>query len=178
MITLRVSIPESLIEDREQTARTHEQIARRLEQIPGVASVGLSSSITMDGNDSNDPIFVEDFPGPGGRLPPLRRFKWIGERYFETMGNRIVAGRVITWSDVYTRAPVVVVTENFAREYWNDPAAAIGRRIRQNPKNPWRTNPLCIQSCHRSRDMPACWAVGAPSAIRNEKTAMTIHEDC
>ncbi len=139
VLTLRVSIPASLVPDKEQTARTHEQIARRLAQIAGVTGVGLSSSITMDGNDSNDPIFVEDFPGPGGRLPPLRRFKWIGEGYFEAMGNRLIAGRPISWNDVYTRAPVVVVTENFAREYWKEPAAAIGRRVRQNPKNPWRS---------------------------------------
>jgi putative ABC transport system permease protein len=139
VLTLRVSIPESLVPDMEQAARTHEQIVRRIEQIPGVKGVGLSSSITMDGNDSNDPIFVEDFPGPGGRMPPLRRFKWIGEGYFEAMGNRLIAGRTISWPDVYTQAPVVVVTENFAREYWKSVDAALGRRIRQNPKNPWRT---------------------------------------
>jgi putative ABC transport system permease protein len=139
VLTLRVSIPESLVPDKEQSARTHEQIARRIEQIAAVKAVGLSTSITMDGNDSNDPIFVEDFPGPGGRLPPIRRFKWVAEHYFETMGNRVVAGRTITWNDVYTNASVVVVTENFAREYWKEPAAALGRRIRQSPKNPWRT---------------------------------------
>jgi putative ABC transport system permease protein len=139
VVTLRVSIPESLVPDKEQAARTHEQIARRIEQVPGVRAVGLSTSITMDGNDSNDPIFVEDFPGPGGRMPPLRRFKWIGEGYFEAMGNRLLAGRPISWTDVYTQAPVAMVTENFAREYWKTPEAAIGRRIRQNPKNPWRT---------------------------------------
>jgi predicted permease len=139
VLTLRVSIPESLVADKEQAAHTHEQIAHRIEQIAGVTRVGLSSSITMDGNDSNDPVFVEDFPGAGGRLPPLRRFKWIGEHYFEAMGNRLIAGRAIAWNDVYTRAPVAVVTENFAREYWKEPSAALGRRIRQNPKNPWRT---------------------------------------
>jgi putative ABC transport system permease protein len=139
VLTLRVSIPESLVSDKEQAARTHEQIAHRIEQIAGVTRVGLSSSITMDGNDSNDPIFVEDFPGAGGALPPIRRFKWVGEHYFEAMGNRLIAGRAIVWNDVYTQAPVVVVTENFAREYWKAPSAALGRRIRQNPKNPWRT---------------------------------------
>jgi predicted permease len=139
VLTLRVSVPESLIGDHEQVARTHEQIVRRLEQIPGVTSVGVSSSITMDGNDSNDPIFVEDFPAPEGRMPPLRRYKWIGEKYFETMGNRVIAGRTITWADVYAKADVVVVTENFAREFWKEPHMAVGRRIRNNPKNPWRT---------------------------------------
>ena len=139
VLTLRVSIPESLVKDPDQSARMHEQIVRRIEQVPGVASVGISSSITMDGRDSNDPIFVEDFPDTGGKLPPLRRFKWIGENYFQTMGNPVVAGRPITWGDIFAHARVVVVSENLAREYWKDPAAALGKRVRENPNNPWRT---------------------------------------
>jgi putative ABC transport system permease protein len=139
VLTLRVSIPSTLIPDGEQAVRTHEQIVRRLEQIPGVLSVGVSSSITMDGIDSNDPIFVEDAPVQGDKLPPVRRFKWTTQNYFQTMGNRIVAGREMTWADVYGRLPVVMVSENFAREFWKEPTAAIGKRIRQAPKNPWRT---------------------------------------
>ena len=101
VLTFRVSIPQQVVEDPEQAARTHEQIARASKPLPGITSVGLSSSITMDGYDSNDPVFVEEFPGPGGRIPPLRRFKWISENYFETMGNRLLAGRTITWADIY-----------------------------------------------------------------------------
>jgi putative ABC transport system permease protein len=139
VLTVRVSIPESLVSDPGDVARMHEQIAARIAQIPGVAAVGVSSSITMDGSNSNDPIFVEDFPAPEGRIPPLRRFKWIGEGYFSTMGNPLVAGRPVTWSDIHSKAPVVVVSENFAREFWKEPSLAIGKRIRESPKNPWRT---------------------------------------
>ncbi|HEY0872157.1 MAG TPA: ABC transporter permease, partial [Vicinamibacterales bacterium] len=139
VLTLRISIPESLVKDPVQTARMHAQISERIAQLPGVRSVGVSSSITMDGYDSNDPIFVEDFPVPEGRIPNLRRYKWIGPNYFETMGNPIIAGRVLDWNDSYTKAQVAVVTENFAREYWKDPSQAIGRRIRNTPTSPWRT---------------------------------------
>ncbi len=92
-------------------------------------SVGSSSSVTMDGRGGYDPIFVEDFPLSEGQLPPIRRFKWIGVGYFEAMGNPIVAGRTLTWADIRNRTQVIMVTENFAREYWSDPADAIGRRI-------------------------------------------------
>jgi predicted permease len=139
VLTFRVSIPESIVADNEQAIRTFEQIARRLEQIPGVRSVGVSNSITMDGFDSNDPIFIEDFPPPADKIPPLRRFKWTAQNYFQTMGNPIIAGREMTWADVYSRASVVIISENFAREYWKEPSAAIGKRIRQTPNNPWRT---------------------------------------
>jgi predicted permease len=111
-------------------ARTHERIARRLEQLPGVESVGISSSITMDGEDNANPLEVEDFPVTEGSLPPLRRFKSFAPGYFETMGNPVVAGRSITWTEVYERRPVVVVSEILAREYWNEPARALGERVR------------------------------------------------
>jgi predicted permease len=138
VLTLRVSIPKAEVSDDEKAIRTHEQIMRRIEQIPGVESVGLSTSITMDGWDSNDPVFFEDFPAPEGQIPPIRRFKWISPNYFTTMGNPILAGRDITWTDIYSKARVVVISEPLAREHWKDPAKAIGRRIRETSTNPWR----------------------------------------
>jgi predicted permease len=92
----------------------------------------------MDGDSSHDPVFVEDFPMPGGQMAPMRKHKWVSPRYFETMGSRLVAGRALTWADLYTRTPVALVSENLAREYWKTPAAAIGRRVRETPKSAWR----------------------------------------
>ena len=138
VLTFRVSILESQAADPKVVAPMHERILRKVEEIPGVSSVGVSSSITMDGDNSNDPIFVEEFPVAADQIPPLRRFKWIAPGYFETMGNPIVAGRGISWDDVRLVAPVAVVTENFAREFWPDPGAAVGKRIRVNPNDQWR----------------------------------------
>lgn len=138
VLTFRVTVPEGITPDPEQSVRIHEQIARRLAQIAGVSSVGVSSAVALDGHDSNDPIFVEDHPTPPGRIPPIRRFKFVGERYAETMGNRLVAGRTITWADSFTRAPVAMVSESIARQYFKTPGAAIGKRIRQSPNSPWR----------------------------------------
>jgi putative ABC transport system permease protein len=136
VLTMRITIPSAVIEDAAQAARTHQEIARRLEAIPGVQSVGLSSAITMDGGNSNDPIYVEDFPRDDGKMPPLRRFKYVGARYVETMGNSVIAGRATTWSDIINMDPVVMISENLAREHWGDPAKAIGRRIR-HPMSSW-----------------------------------------
>jgi predicted permease len=49
--------------------------------------------------------------------------------YFEALGIPLLAGRDLEWSDAYERRPVVVVAESFARTYWDDPRAALGRRI-------------------------------------------------
>lgn len=138
VLTFRVSIPEGLFADQAQVAQAYERIAGQLRTIPGVTSVGLSSSVTMDGSQNNDPIFVEDFPGDPGKLPALRRYKFIGPGTFQTVGNPILAGRDITWADIHGLRPVVLISENLAREFWKDPAKAIGRRIRETPASGWR----------------------------------------
>jgi predicted permease len=135
--TFRIAVPETVAADTDQVVRMHQQIAEQLARVPGVSSVGLTSSLTMDGNNSNDPIFVEGITPEGG-IPPLRRYKWIGPGFVETMGNRVVAGRMLTWNDAYQRLPVVVINETLAREFWKTPGEAIGKRLRSTPANPWR----------------------------------------
>jgi predicted permease len=136
--TFRISIPGNVISDLAQMTRTFESIAQRLQQVPGVTSVGLSSSITMDGENNGNSIDVEEFPVPEGTRAPLFRFKSFGPGYFETMGNRIVAGRSTTWAEVYAGRPIILVSEAFARRYWKEPARAIGKRLRESSTTAWR----------------------------------------
>jgi putative ABC transport system permease protein len=137
--TFVLAIPASLIGDPPQAVRTFEGVVEQLARVPGVTSVGLSSSITMDGEDNGNYVAIEEFPDPEGAMVKLRRFKSIGPRYFETMGNRLVAGRSITWNDIYEQRPVVIVSEPLARQYWGEPAKAIGKRVRgSSPQFPWR----------------------------------------
>ena len=136
--TFRVSIPEAFIQDPQHTVLAYEQITHRLEQVPGVVSVGLSSSVTMDHNSGNTPIFIEEFPEAGREMPPIRRYKRVAPGYFQTMGNPVLVGRAITWTDIHQGRPVVVISENLAREYWKNFADALGKRIRQSQQNPWR----------------------------------------
>jgi putative ABC transport system permease protein len=137
--TFVLAIPPGLIGDPQEAARMHERVAERLARVPGVTSVGLSSSITMDGEDNGNPIEVEGAPVSAGAMTPLRRFKSFAPGYFETMGNPLVAGRSITWSEVHERRPVIVISERLAREYWQDPSSAIGKRVRAMQREaPWR----------------------------------------
>jgi predicted permease len=128
--TFRIAVPQGLISDPQLVVRLHQQIAERLRQLPGVVSVGLSSSVTMDGENNGNTIDVERFPVPEGEPTPLRRFKTVAPGYFETMGNPLVAGRAITWTDIHQVRPVVVISETLAREYWGNPLDALGKRVR------------------------------------------------
>jgi predicted permease len=91
----------------------------------------------MEGADPNwDEIGVEGKTYEGGE-PPLRMFNYISPDYFKAIGTRMVAGRDFTWADLYNLRPMVIVSENFARESWGSADAAIGKRVRQFSSMPW-----------------------------------------
>jgi len=136
--TFRIAIPDSEAPKEEQVVRMDEEILRKLSAIPGVSSVGLCTTIPMDGNSSMDPVFAQDHTYTEGQLAPLRRFKFITPGFIETLGTSLVAGRDLSWTDLYQKLPVAIISENFAREYWNGPANAIGKRIRVGTTDDWR----------------------------------------
>jgi predicted permease len=136
--TLRISIPDTQVADPVQVARMDQAILDKISTLPGVQSVGLSTTIPMDGQGWTDGMYAEDKVYSGTEIPPLRRFRMVSPGLLKTMGNTLVAGRDFTWTDVYQKRTVAMVSENLARELWHSPQAAIGKRIRSTPKEPWR----------------------------------------
>jgi putative ABC transport system permease protein len=135
---MRISIPDSLIPMAEQVTRTQNAIVDKLAAIQGVKSVGFASEMAMEGFDYNwDQIYAEDKVYQDNTIPPLRLYKYISPGFLQTAGTRLVAGREMTWSEVYGLQPVVMVSENLARELWGTPSAAIGKRLRENQMMPW-----------------------------------------
>lgn len=118
VLTFRIAIPRGIIRDSVQVGRTHQQISESLTRVPGVTSVGISSSITMDGEDNGNPLEPEGGSTPEGAQTEVYRYKSVAPGYFETMGNRIVDGRSITWNEIFEMRPVLVISESLAREFW------------------------------------------------------------
>ena len=83
-------------------------------------------------------MFAEDRSYRPGELAPIRRFKWISPGFLKTMGTPLVAGRDLTWTDIYNMNPVALISENMARELWQSPAAALGKRVRVGTTDDWR----------------------------------------
>jgi predicted permease len=128
--TLRIAIPSALVTEPERVVRTQQQILEKLAALPGVSSVGFASTIPTDGLAPNwDSIDVEGRPLPPGQSGPMRRYKNISPGFLETMGTRLITGRGYDWIDLLQRRPVILISENLAREYWGDPRAAVGKRI-------------------------------------------------
>ncbi|HXE14810.1 MAG TPA: FtsX-like permease family protein, partial [Bryobacteraceae bacterium] len=135
--TMRVSIPGSLIANAERVTRMQNEIVDKLAAIPGVSAVGFGNEMPMEQFGSGwDEIFAENKTDPNS-APPLRLYKRVSPGFFDAAGTRIVAGRDITWNEIYNQRHVVLISQNLARELWGRPAAAIGKRIREFPSMPW-----------------------------------------
>jgi predicted permease len=136
--TFRVYIPDAQVRDPERGAHTEQEISDKIQAIPGISTVGISRNLPMDGDDWGTGC------GPKGRTyspsepPPRCRRGFFGPGFLKTLGIPLLAGRDFTWSDAYNKLPVVIVSENLAREFWHDPAKAVGEQITSGgPKN-WR----------------------------------------
>ena len=137
--TVRIGIPPSLIPETERVTRVQNEIADKLAAIPGVTSVGFATAMPMDGAEPDwDNIYAEGKVYPDNVIPPLRFFKYVSPDFFHTTGTRIIAGRELTWNEVYGFRPVALISENLARELWGTPAAAVGKRFRRYIGTPWQ----------------------------------------
>lgn len=138
--TFRIDVPDTRVPETNRAGVVHLQqdIAGKLAAIPGVSAVSYAVGVPLDGHQSNDPVFARDRTYKEGELPPVRRHKFVAPGFFQVLGTPLLAGRELTWDDTYGARPVVVVSENMAREYWHDPANALGKQLRIGSKDDWR----------------------------------------
>jgi predicted permease len=130
--TVRTWAPNQIIRDPAQFTRMHHEILDAIAALPGVASVGYTSVLPMEGQPfaGGAPVPIEDRPVSAGETPPNRRMKFVSPGYLEAMGTRIIAGRDLTWADLDAGGRVALISEEFAREFGTSPAEALGKRIR------------------------------------------------
>jgi predicted permease len=135
----RIYIPETQIPNtaNERVLRMEQAIRDRLAAVPGVQSVSITTAVPMDNSGGYDPVFAQDRTYKEGEIAPLRRFKFAGPGFFQTLGTPLLAGRDLTWDETFQKRPVAIISENFAREYWGSAANAVGKRIRVGNIDDW-----------------------------------------
>ncbi len=136
--TVTIGIPDEQVKEPERVMRMEQAILDKVRTVNGVISASMTTSVPMGGGESNDPVYAADKAYREGTIAPLRSYKWIAPGFFATMGQRMLAGRDLTWADVYNGGAVAIVSENTARDIWGGSEAAIGKRIRSRDKDEWR----------------------------------------
>ena len=120
-------------------ARRAEDIIQRIEALPGVQSAFASGLIPATGGASGSGIVVEGRPVERGS-EPFGLYAAVSEHFFETLGIRLVSGRMFTSAEARDSTPVAIVNQTMARRMWPG-SAALGRRFRyaHDSTGPWYT---------------------------------------
>jgi putative ABC transport system permease protein len=136
---MRILIYPAQVKEPERVMRMQNEMLDKLAAIPGVTSVALASDAPLEGLSGGDVLYAEDKTYGAGQVPPGRQFRSVTPGFFKTTGTPLIAGRDFTWTDLYDKRRVAIVSENLARENWGNPGAAVGKRIRSGFKNdPWK----------------------------------------
>jgi predicted permease len=87
-----------------------------LPRIPGVLSASLSWYSPLGGNNANTRVYIEGKPPDYRDVAP----SWdrVGPHYFETIGTRLLRGRLIDERDTPASRRVAVINETFVRTFF------------------------------------------------------------
>ncbi len=142
LLTLKMVLPESKYSEHRQRVAFVNQVLERLKNLPGVVSAGTTTNIPLEREIAYDARFSVEGRSP--RNPndiPITSHRLVSPDYLKTLGVTLLKGRLIEETDRAGQPPVVVISEQLAREAWpgEDPLGKRIKRVRPGQDFPWMT---------------------------------------
>ena len=109
-------------------AAYYEQVIEQVRRLPGVLSAAAVKDAPFRGHGERNSV---TFPGrvvPEGQDPPTAMMIHVSDGYFATIGARMIDGREFTPRDRGDSAPVLVVDQAFAGQYFGG-ERAVGKTL-------------------------------------------------
>jgi predicted permease len=117
VLTMQITMPTARY-DRNQQVEFVARVLERLEQFPGVQSVGGTRSLPVIGATAGTPLEFKDAPEIPSTAAPAARIRMATPGYFKTVGVPVVAGREFVQDDQRPNAEIVfIVNEAFVKAY-------------------------------------------------------------
>src|SRR6184192_673993 len=142
LLTMKMVLPGSKYSEYRQRIAFADEVVERTRNLAGVVSAGTTTNIPLERETAYDAIFdVEGRPSPNPNDVPITAHRVVSPGYLETLGITLIRGRLINQNDRANSVPIVVVSEEFARQAWpgKDPLGKRVRRIRAGQIFPWMT---------------------------------------
>jgi predicted permease len=135
LYALQVGAPQSTYAKDEQAIALEREIVRQVASLPGVRSVGISSSlpVTSNGNTTWFRVLGRPWHGEHNEVPE----RDVSSDYFATLGTKLIRGRHFQESEDGSKPPVAIVNQAFVRQYFPN-EEALGKQLTylSNPPKP------------------------------------------
>jgi predicted permease len=103
----------------EQLKSFYREIDETLTGIPGVERVAFSLFSPMGGGSWGEGVFIEGQPAPGLNADVASGWDRVSPSYFDTVGTRLMDGRLFTRADDPSRRNVAIVNQAFVKKFLN-----------------------------------------------------------
>ncbi len=132
VLTASLSLQDARYDTADKANRLFDETLSRIRALPGVEAAGVGLSLPYQ-----RPLNV-GFRRIAGSAPEektqITNLTYVTPGYFEALRIPVLAGRLLAESDSATAAPVVLVNEQFVKDYFQD-QAPLGRQIRISSAN-------------------------------------------
>ncbi|HYE85712.1 MAG TPA: ABC transporter permease, partial [Vicinamibacterales bacterium] len=131
VLTFGVGVPQFVANGNDAVRRFQLDFLQKVHALPGVTHASAISLLPIASTGNNGPVRRIDQSGDNDGVP-VTEFRIVMDRYFETMGMKMLAGRPIDERDRAGAPLVAVINEALAGRLFpnRDPHAVIGQQIR------------------------------------------------
>jgi len=128
VLTMSVTLPPLKYPDHARREAFYTELIDRVGALPGVKSAAVASQIPLIKQGDSVGVVFEGRPLPEPGKENIVATRVVSPRYFETMGIRLLRGRVFDNQDRIGSPVVAVISDSMARRYWpgEDP---VGKRL-------------------------------------------------
>jgi putative ABC transport system permease protein len=161
LLTMRLALPDRKYPSLAQRTAFYERLEARLRANPRMQAVSIASNVPLQSGLLSR-LAIEGRPLAAGERPPTVTTITIDPSYFETLGIKLVQGRVFNDSDGLAGHESVIVNQRFAQVHFrnDDP---VGKRIQLTPDTGAAAAPAA----------PPVWAsiIGVAPIVRQRNVA-------
>lgn len=145
VLTGSIRLPGAAYTDGDRIVAAWDELQRRVEALPGVASVAFSDGLPPNSAGQHNNFDLEQYPAGPGQSQPVTPWLAVSPSYIDTLGLKLIEGRLLDQRD--TRAQIeqdalvsVMVDSAWARRFFGG-ESAVGKRFRSGGCTdcPWTT---------------------------------------
>lgn len=131
-----VNLSPGSIKNRDIRATFYEPLLAQVRAIPGVSSAAIINMLPIANVGSNDEIQIVGHPPGPPNQQRLAEYRYNSPGYDQTLGTRLLRGRLTGAQDTLTSQPVVVVNQAFVRKFFAPGEDPIGAHIASEDNKP------------------------------------------
>jgi putative ABC transport system permease protein len=171
-MAMEIRLPRDRYPQPEQRINLYQELAQRVEALPGVAAVGLAEDLPP-GGWSYSPFQIAGQPALPKSEQPGTGVMVASPGYFASVGTPLLSGRLFTAQDDAKAPPVALVNEAFARRHFAG-GSAIGQRLTFADGSPNEVVGIVANTMNADLDDAAEPVVYQPFAQRANRTMALI----